>query len=100
MGIPIPSCRATIPGSLGLHPIESDTNAAPHCLQVQTIGFMAHLRHKGVYGPFLVVAPLSTLANWLNEFQRFLPSVPTILYHGSRDERRQLLTKCPAKGMC
>ena len=33
--------------------------------QVQTIGFLSHLRSKGIYGPYLVVAPLSTLPNWV-----------------------------------
>lgn len=37
---------------------------------LQTIAFLAFLRGKGVWGPFLVVAPLSTLANWINEFER------------------------------
>lgn len=38
---------------------------------LQTIAFLAHLREKGVWGPFLIVCPLSTLANWINEFERF-----------------------------
>merc|ERR1719359_493194 len=33
---------------------------------VQTIGFISHLWSKGVKGPFLVVAPLSTLGNWVD----------------------------------
>lgn len=36
---------------------------------VQTIGFLSHLRNKGVLGPYLVIGPLSTLPNWLSEFQ-------------------------------
>ncbi|CAN1344221.1 ATP-dependent DNA helicase DDM1 [Linum perenne] len=38
---------------------------------IQTIGFLAHLKGKGLDGPYLVIAPLSTLANWVNEFARF-----------------------------
>jgi ATP-dependent DNA helicase len=34
---------------------------------IQTIAFLAFLRSKGTYGPFLVAAPLSTLSNWINE---------------------------------
>jgi ATP-dependent DNA helicase len=37
---------------------------------VQTIGLLAHLKGKGMYGPFLVVAPLSTLSNWVSEVKR------------------------------
>jgi ATP-dependent DNA helicase len=54
---------------------------------VQTIGFLSHLRHKGVLGPYLVVGPLSTLPNWVSEFQRWCPSFPVCLYHGSKQER-------------
>jgi hypothetical protein len=34
-----------------------------------------HLYEMGISGPFLVVAPLSTIPNWLNEFKRFAPKV-------------------------
>ena len=37
---------------------------------LQTISFLAFLREKGVWGPFLVVAPLSTLSNWVIEFKK------------------------------
>ena len=37
---------------------------------LQTIAFLSHLVEKGVWGPFLVVAPLSTLANWVSEVKR------------------------------
>ena len=59
-------------------------------MQVQTIGFISHLREKGVNGPFLIVGPLSTLSNWVEEFKRWLPSVNVVLYHGSKDERQKL----------
>jgi ATP-dependent DNA helicase len=54
---------------------------------IQTIAFLAHLRENGVFGAVLVVCPLSTLANWVNEFERFTPDIPVILYHGTPDER-------------
>ncbi|KAK9815465.1 hypothetical protein WJX72_004092 [[Myrmecia] bisecta] len=57
---------------------------------VQTVGFLSHLRSKGINGPFLVVGPLSTLPNWVAEVQRWTPSIPVILYHGSKAEREQL----------
>lgn len=49
---------------------------------IQTIGFLAHLKGKGLDGPYLVIAPLSTLANWLNEISRycFSWSIPLLLY--------------------
>ena len=56
---------------------------------VQTISLLAHLRSKGTMGPFLVVAPLSTLSNWVDEFGKWTPSIPTLLYHGSPTERAE-----------
>ncbi len=58
--------------------------------QVQTIGFLSHLKKQGLRGPYIVVGPLSTLPNWINEFQRFMPSMPLLLYHGSKKEREEL----------
>eukprot|EP00798_Chlamydomonas_sp_ICE-L_P024975 gene24975-10636_t len=57
---------------------------------IQTIGFLSLLNTKGVGGPFLVVGPLSTLPNWVNEFHRFCPSLPPLLYHGDKKEREHL----------
>lgn len=57
---------------------------------LQTISFLCYLRERGVWGPFLIVCPLSTVANWVNEFERFCPTVPVVLYHGSKDERNHL----------
>lgn len=37
---------------------------------IQTIGFLAHLKGKGLDGPYLVIAPLSTLSNWMSEISR------------------------------
>jgi len=39
---------------------------------LQTIAFLAFLREKGSFGPFLVVAPVSTLTNWIAEIERFV----------------------------
>ena len=60
---------------------------------VQTISFLAFLREMESFGPFLVVAPLSTLGNWINEFERWTPSIKTLLYHGNPTERAELRAK-------
>ncbi|CAK4425492.1 unnamed protein product [Aphanomyces euteiches] len=57
---------------------------------VQVIGMLAQLKAKGVRGPYLVVAPLSTLSNWYNEFKKFTPTIPAIIYHGNNHERKQI----------
>merc|ERR1719210_2534839 len=57
---------------------------------IQCISAVSYLVEQGVPGPFLVCAPLSTVPNWVSEFQRFAPLVPCILYHGNKDERTAL----------
>lgn len=42
---------------------------------IQCIAHIAMMIEKKVMGPFLVVAPLSTLPNWISEFKRFTPEV-------------------------
>ncbi|KAI8368785.1 SNF2 family N-terminal domain-containing protein [Blakeslea trispora] len=60
---------------------------------LQTIGFIAHLKSMQVSGPYLIVTPLSTLANWINEFKRFAPSINVLLYHGSKEERQHMINR-------
>ncbi|KAK2975847.1 hypothetical protein RJ640_022864 [Escallonia rubra] len=60
---------------------------------IQTIGFLAHLKGNGLDGPYLVIAPLSTLSNWINEISRFTPSVNAIIYHGNKKERDEIRRK-------
>ncbi|ROT42218.1 hypothetical protein SODALDRAFT_268110 [Sodiomyces alkalinus F11] len=57
---------------------------------VQVISLIALLREEEYLGPHLVVAPLSTLSNWINEFKKWCPSIPAILYHGTPQERAQM----------
>ncbi|KAL7273225.1 putative ATPase [Rhizina undulata] len=57
---------------------------------LQTISFLAFLREKGMIGPFLVAAPVSTLANWVDEIEKFAPEMPAIMYHGTPAEREEL----------
>jgi ATP-dependent DNA helicase len=60
---------------------------------IQTISFLAFLREKGTYGPFLIASPLSTTSNWVNEFKRWTPEIPVVLYHGSKQEREEMRRK-------
>eukprot|EP00727_Mastigamoeba_balamuthi_P008645 m51a1_g4402 hypothetical protein (840) ;mRNA; r:417036-420747 len=57
---------------------------------ITTIALLGHLWHMNVRGPFLVVAPVSTLSNWTNEFAVWAPTLPVLLYHGTPDEREKL----------
>ncbi|XP_034537635.1 lymphoid-specific helicase [Notolabrus celidotus] len=58
---------------------------------IQCIAHVAMMIEKKVMGPFLVVAPLSTLPNWISEFKRFTPEVSVLLYHGPQAERAKML---------
>ena len=56
---------------------------------IQTIGLLAHLScNKGVWGPFLVVCPSSTLHNWQSEMTVFCPSLKVLPYWGGLKERK------------
>lgn len=60
---------------------------------IQIIGLVAALRLRNTSGPFLIAGPLATLPNWMNEFSKWLPECPVVLYHGSKDDRKELLRK-------
>lgn len=58
---------------------------------VQTIALIALLREQENYlGPHLIVAPLSTLSNWMDEFHKWTPSIPVIMYHGNQAQRQEI----------
>lgn len=60
---------------------------------IQIISLIAHLRNQNTAGPFIVAGPLATLPNWMNEFKKWLPSCPVVLYHGSKPEREAIRMK-------
>ncbi|GMF25659.1 unnamed protein product [Phytophthora lilii] len=57
---------------------------------IQVIGLLAHLKALGVRGPHLIVAPLSTLMNWATEFRKWAPSMPVMIYHGTKADRLKM----------
>jgi ATP-dependent DNA helicase len=58
---------------------------------IQVIAMIAHLRSMNVPGPYIIVAPLATLPNWVREFEKWLPSLPVVRYHGASSEREYML---------
>ncbi|KAI1100661.1 SNF2 family N-terminal domain-containing protein [Jackrogersella minutella] len=58
---------------------------------IQVISLVALLREQESYfGPHLIIAPLSTLSNWQDEFQKWTPTIPFVLYHGTPQERQEI----------
>ena len=58
---------------------------------VQTIAMLGHLAEtRGIWGPFIVIAPTSTLPNWVNEFAKFYPSFKVLPYYGTAKQRASL----------
>lgn len=56
---------------------------------IQSIAFMAHLcETKGIWGPFLVIAPNSTLHQWQQEISKFCPTLNVLPYWGNQKERK------------
>ncbi|CRK12578.1 hypothetical protein BN1708_010568 [Verticillium longisporum] len=64
---------------------------------VQVISLIALLREEEFLGLHLVIAPLSTLSNWINEFKRWCPSIPVVLYHGTPKARQEIWAKSVKK---
>lgn len=60
---------------------------------IQIISLIAHLRLNNTAGPYLIAGPLATISNWVNEFKKWLPSCPVILYHGTKAEREAMRNK-------
>ena len=55
---------------------------------LQTISLMGYLHEfRGITGPHMVVAPKSTLGNWINEIRRFCPILRAVKFLGNPDER-------------
>lgn len=55
---------------------------------IQTVSFLYYLFHKyQLYGPFLVVVPLSTLDAWQREFSRWAPDMNVLTYIGDSTSR-------------
>ncbi|WFD35991.1 Putative DNA helicase ino80 [Malassezia cuniculi] len=58
---------------------------------VQSIALMAYLAEvHNIWGPFLVIAPASTLHNWQQEITRFVPALKALPYWGNVKDRAVL----------
>uniref|UniRef100_A0A7N8XBC9 Chromodomain helicase DNA binding protein 7 n=1 Tax=Mastacembelus armatus TaxID=205130 RepID=A0A7N8XBC9_9TELE len=56
---------------------------------IQSITFLNEIYMKGIEGPFLVIAPLSTIPNWEREFRTWT-ELNAVVYHGSQASRKTI----------
>lgn len=56
---------------------------------ISLIGYMKHFQNKP--RPHLIIVPKSTLQNWVNEFNRFCPSIKVACLKGLEVERKETM---------
>uniref|UniRef100_A0A8C5Q8R6 Chromodomain helicase DNA binding protein 6 n=1 Tax=Leptobrachium leishanense TaxID=445787 RepID=A0A8C5Q8R6_9ANUR len=56
---------------------------------IQSITFLSEIFLMGIRGPFLIIAPLSTITNWEREFRTWT-ELNTVVYHGSQISRQMI----------
>uniref|UniRef100_A0AAR2IYI5 DNA helicase n=1 Tax=Pygocentrus nattereri TaxID=42514 RepID=A0AAR2IYI5_PYGNA len=60
---------------------------------IQTISFLNYLFHEHqLYGPFLLVVPLSTLTSWHREINLWAPQMNVVVYLGDINSRTMIRT--------
>ena len=52
---------------------------------ISLLGYMKHLRN--ISGPHMVLVPKSTLANWMNEFKKWCPTIRAVCLIGDQETR-------------
>ncbi|CAR29992.1 ZYRO0G21780p [Zygosaccharomyces rouxii] len=61
---------------------------------LQTIAFLGYLRYiEKVPGPFFIIAPKSTLNNWIREINHWTPEFNAFIMQGTKEERSELVNK-------
>lgn len=61
---------------------------------LQSISILAyHYEFQKIQGPHLICVPKSTLSNWMNELNRWCPSLRAIKFHGTREEREDMIAR-------
>ena len=56
---------------------------------IQSITFLQKVYDTGHRGPYLIVVPLSTVGNWIREFETWT-DLNAIVYHGSAQSRQMI----------
>lgn len=56
---------------------------------IQSLTFVNSVWEYGIRGPFLIIAPLSTIPNWQREFEAWT-EMNVVVYHGSQQSKSML----------
>merc|ERR1719270_846337 len=56
---------------------------------ISLLGFMKHFRN--INGPHMVLVPKSTLANWMNEFKKWCPTLRAVCLIGDQETRNTFI---------
>ena len=56
---------------------------------ISLLGYMKHFRNEG--GPHMVLVPKSTLANWMNEFKKWCPTMRAVCLIGDQETRNKFI---------
>ncbi|PAA63931.1 hypothetical protein BOX15_Mlig021231g1 [Macrostomum lignano] len=74
----------------GINGILADEMGLGKTLQtISLIGFMKHYRQHS--GPHMVIAPKSTLQNWMKEIERWVPTLRPVCLIGDQETRTNLI---------
>ena len=62
---------------------------------LQTISLLGYMKHyRNIPSPHLVIAPKSTLSNWMNEIKRWVPTLRAVCLIGDQDKRVRSVSAC------
>ena len=68
---------------------------------IQTLALVSYLAEfKANRGPHLIVVPLSTVSNWVQEMVRWTPSLTHVAFKGNKDTRARLFDTMIKPGKC
>ena len=74
----------------GINGILADEMGLGKTLQtISLLGFMKHF--KNINGPHMVLVPKSTLANWMNEFKKWCPTLRACCMIGDQETRNKFI---------
>lgn len=62
---------------------------------IQAISFIVHFMHQYPRSKNIIICPASLIYNWKQEFEKFAPSMNTMVYHGAARQKEELPDAAP-----